>query len=228
MTTRKKPAKKSSKRTAPKLYKVLVNGASCHGGALKWSLPTQTATGKWRPGAWAEVVGDIVLCSNGLHLTDDPARWWVTGAECYEVEAEGVVGSCDADPNRKVAARRVRLVRALSDADLADLRVLRFGEHEIKTGIVAVDRSAQVTACGSAQVTACDSAQVTACGSAQVTACDSAQVTACGSAQVTAIHKVVVTSYWGSATVSLADRAVHVDQRGATPTVTTAAGKVGG
>ncbi|MBK9272828.1 MAG: hypothetical protein IPM48_14680 [Saprospiraceae bacterium] len=54
-----------------KLYKILVDGRSCHGGDLKWSLPTKKGN-KWIPGEWHEVKGDLKICERGLHLTKKP------------------------------------------------------------------------------------------------------------------------------------------------------------
>lgn len=104
-----------------KLYKVLVDGRSCHGGRMAWSLPTKGADGSWTPGGWHEVGGPVVLCRSGLHLTDSPAHWWLDGATAYEVEAEGVVGDPDAMPDRKVAARRVRLLRPVDPSAFVDV-----------------------------------------------------------------------------------------------------------
>lgn len=91
------------------LYKVLVNGKSCHGGDLEWSLPTQNADGTWTPGAWHEVEGEIVVCENGLHLTTQPyARWMEWNATVYEAEG---AGDSDSDDDDKIAYRRARLLR---------------------------------------------------------------------------------------------------------------------
>jgi hypothetical protein len=190
--------KKSKKRSSPKktatatpstqrLFKVLVDGRSCHGGDMQWSLPTA------KPGAWHEVDGPLKMCERGIHLTTDPARWWRPGCEVFECEAEGVEGDGSID-DRKVVVRRARLVRRLSDSDLVDLRILRFGHHEIRKGLVIVERSASVTAYGSASIRASGSASVTAYGSASVTAYGSASVTAYGSASVTAYDSASVTA----------------------------------
>jgi hypothetical protein len=173
-----------------KLYKVLKDGKSCHGGAMEWSLPK----GK-RPGKWHEVEGELVLCQNGLHLTDSPAHWWGLGHVAYLVEAQEVKGDPSKDPSRKVVARKVRLIRELTKAELEKLGVFVDGEHEVKHGIAHASGSANVTASGSANVTAYDSAKVTASGSANVTASGSAKVTASGSAKVTASGSANVTAY---------------------------------
>jgi hypothetical protein len=139
------------------LYKVLVNGRSCHGGDMEWSLPK-----KGKPGKWHSVNGQIRLCSNGLHLTDDPARWWSPGCSIYLVEARGVVGSCDDDSTRKVVCKSARLRRLATTKELDTLRIWSSGEHEIHDLPCVLSGSATVTAYGSATVTAYGSATVSA------------------------------------------------------------------
>ena len=98
-----------------KLYKVLKNGSSCHGGNLTWSLP---ADGK--PGAWHEETS-VELCKRGLHLTSYPETWWVSGCQVYEAEAEGPV---EGEGTTKVVCKRARLIRQVSLAEYAaDRRV---------------------------------------------------------------------------------------------------------
>ena len=94
------------------LYKVLKGGKSCHGGDLKWSLPR----GK-NPGDWHEVRGNVALCHTGLHLTPNPAKWWMSGATAYLAEVDGeMVG--DPITDDKVAVKRCRLIRKLSRSEL--------------------------------------------------------------------------------------------------------------
>lgn len=111
-----------SNTAPPVLYKVLLDGRSWHGGSMKWSLPTQGDDGSWTPGEWHGVEGEVVLCQNGLHLTDRPLRWHGDGARIYEAEAEGVVGldELENSTGRKVAARRVRLLREVDRAGFED------------------------------------------------------------------------------------------------------------
>ncbi len=90
-----------------KYYKVLVDGKSCHGGNLVWSLPTET-----EPGDWQSVDGDIVLCQNGLHVTTNPNHWWKDGCTVYEVEIDGEIGGRN-DAKAKIVVPRVRLLRAV-------------------------------------------------------------------------------------------------------------------
>jgi hypothetical protein len=94
-------------------YKVTgKNGESLHGGDLTWSLPTEE-NGVWTPGAWAEVEGEIVVCSNGLHLTTEPSKWYRTGCRLFVAEGEG---DCDAEED-KIAFRRARLLREVPHPD---------------------------------------------------------------------------------------------------------------
>jgi len=96
------------------LYKVLnADGESMHGGKLKWSLPRDG-----KPGDWHEEPR-VALCSKGLHLTDSPTRWGAESGRVFEVEAEGVSGSCDQAEDRKVVAKKVRLLREVTAADVA-------------------------------------------------------------------------------------------------------------
>ena len=110
----------------PKLYKVLLNGASCHGGSLQWPLPTKNEDGTWIPGAWTEVTGPLALCENGLYLASQPTMWYVEGSTLYAAEYDGdLVGDTVSD---KVCVRRVRLV---SEALWADHGVYHAGEHSL-------------------------------------------------------------------------------------------------
>jgi hypothetical protein len=68
-----------------KLYKILENGMSCHGGDLVWDLPNG------KPGKWHEISGDIVICENGIHLTNRPSAWFTWNCEIYEAEYEGEI-----------------------------------------------------------------------------------------------------------------------------------------
>src|SRR5947207_13377532 len=103
-------------------YKILVDGSSCHGGSMKWSLPDGD-----KPGDWHEVPGKISLCSNGLHLTSRPIAWWKHGAEAYLAEVGEIFGR-DKD---KIVTNRARLLRRLTDDELATFRIFRAGEHRV-------------------------------------------------------------------------------------------------
>ena len=210
--------------TAP-LYKVLVDGSSCRGGDMAWPLPTQGEDGAWTPGEWVKLNSrrKLVLCANALHLTDQPAAWYLPNAQCWQVEYRGeVVGELDGGWQSKIGVREARLLRPVAWEDVC---VWTEGGHTVKSGVARASGSASVTASGSASVTAYDSASVTAYGSASVTAYDSASVTAYDSASVTAYDSASVTAYdsatvistpWhsDSAQVALSDMAAHVDRRG--------------
>ena len=100
--------------TAPRLYKVLKDGQSCHGGKLEWSLPSAGL-----PGQWHEYEGVLAICASGLHVTTQPGRWWVDGCSVYEAECEGALPFEEiptkeqqkATDKAKVVAARVRLLR---------------------------------------------------------------------------------------------------------------------
>lgn len=80
-----------------KLYKVTdANGYSMHGG-----------TGKWTPGKWRSVRGDLVPCEHGLHLCrpQDLVHW--LGPVIWEAEVDGEV----IEQGDKVVARCARVVR---------------------------------------------------------------------------------------------------------------------
>jgi hypothetical protein len=111
-------------------FKVLVDGASCHGGSLTWSLPTNDA-----PGEWHDVTGTIEACSNGLHLTTTPANWWKEDARVFEAEYDG-----DTDTEGdKIAVRRARLLREVS---WDDHQVWSAGEHAVSSATVRASGSA--------------------------------------------------------------------------------------
>ena len=90
------------------LYKVLIDGKSCHGGNLEWSLSALQPDGSYLPGNWHEVEGEISVCNNGLHLTTNPWGVWMKWtATVYEAEGDG-----DSDTSEdKTAFRRARLLR---------------------------------------------------------------------------------------------------------------------
>ena len=88
-----------------KLYKILVDGKSCHGGNLKWSLPVKK-NGKWTPGEWHEE-DQMEICKTGLHLTTKPYNWYKWGCTNYEVEPEGALVWKD----DKCVAMKVRLLK---------------------------------------------------------------------------------------------------------------------
>jgi len=94
--------------TPEKYYKVLVDGKSCHGGDLIWSLPAEN-----NPGDWHSVDGNIILCQNGLHVTTNPNHWWKDGCTVYEAEIDGEIGGRD-DSKSKIVVPKVRLVAVVT------------------------------------------------------------------------------------------------------------------
>jgi hypothetical protein len=204
------------------MYKVLQNGASCHGGQLTWSLPTQNEDGSWTPGEWMRVDGTLIICQNALHLTDQPAAWYQPEAQCWRTEYRGdTVGTIDGQWESKLGVREARLLAPVAWEDVA---VWTSGQHVLKSGIGRASDSATVEAYGSATVEAYGSATVRAYDSATVEAYDSATVEAYGSATVRAYDSATVEAY-GSATVistpyhsasaevALSHLAAHVDRR---------------
>lgn len=113
-------AKKVSIQAPRALYKVLRDGKSIYGGGLVWSLPDGD-----RPGDWHSVEGPLVRCKNGLHLTRFPADRWSHGCEVYLVEAEDLMFGNPED--EEVVARRVRLLRRLTWAELAEFGITAKG-----------------------------------------------------------------------------------------------------
>ncbi len=221
------------------LYKVLVDGKSCHGGELDWSLPTRNDDGSYTPGEWMRVGGDLILCANAIHLTDQPSSWFLDGAQCWRAEYRGdTVGELLGSWDSKIGVREARLLAPVSWETVG---VWTTGHHTLRAGFGRAYDSASVTASGSASVRASDSASVTASdsasvraygsasvraygsasvtasGSASVRAYDSASVTASGSASVRAYDSASVTStdwHSKSATVALSHMAAHIDRRG--------------
>lgn len=80
-----------------RLYKFTAeDGGSCHGG-----------TGKWTPGKWRSVSGELVACQRGLHVVRrDQVLQWLAPA-LWEVETVGDI----IDAGDKLVARKARIVR---------------------------------------------------------------------------------------------------------------------
>ena len=81
------------------LFKVLVDGKSCHGGSY-----TYPALGEW-----TQAKTPMVCCS-GYHLTTSPLRWWKSRATLYLAEGDGPI-SCEGD---KASFSRVRLIEEVT------------------------------------------------------------------------------------------------------------------
>ena len=170
-----------------KYYKVLMNGRSFHGGNMEWSLPNGN-----NPGEWHKVGGTLSICSRGLHLTCEPAKWFAVGAEIYEAEYRG---DAQAEGD-KIAVAECRLIRKLTNAEAETLNVFVSGEHDVAAGYGHASGSATVQAYGSATVQAYESATVQAYESA------------------------TVTTVYGSPKVDLKDNnAVYIDRRNGKPVV---------
>ena len=215
-----------------KLYKVLVNGRSCHGSDMEWSLPKTTKAGKVTPGKWHSVKLPLKNCVNGFHLTKDPSKWIQDNMSVFEVEIGGESLPYD-DFMGKVCVQKVRLTRQLNNEEILELfnlLIVSEGYHTINSGVCVAFGSATVTAYNSATVTAYDSATVTAFGSAIVRAFGSAIVTASDSATVTASDSTIVTAsgsalvsargtYSDNVSVSATDNACFVDYRSGKPII---------
>lgn len=83
----------------PLLFKVLVDGKSCHGGDHSYVL-----------GEWTRRRKPKVCCC-GWHLTSDPLRWWRPNAELYVAEGRGTI---DWGEDDKAAFASVRLVAKIT------------------------------------------------------------------------------------------------------------------
>ena len=203
---------------AEKLYKTLCNGRSWHGGEHAWSLPTQGADGTWTPGEWTPRVTPRV-CSEGWHLTSEPARWWSAdeGVACFLAEHDGAVSRRDGED--KIACERVRLLRPLTEDELATVGIYTRGSHDASgRAVVWASGSATVQAWDSATVEAWGSATVEASGSATVRAWDSATVRAWDSAKAHAGGQSTCVAWVGTTLVlTRSDAGVIVDRRWAAP-----------
>ena len=193
-----------------KLYKVLSGPAegpldqSCSGGALTWSLPTLKEDGiTSEPGSWHSVPTSedqpLQLCRHGLHLTWDPVQWWPTDgrmAAVYEAEADEVGDSTEKDA--KVVTGKARLLRRVSNDELAKLNIFLDGQHTINSGRAIAAGTAKVKACNNSTVKACGNSTVIAYHNSTVKACGNSTVTAYGNSSVTANDNSSVTAYHNS------------------------------
>ena len=93
-----------------KYYKILVDGRSCHGGDLQWSLPKKHGRG-WIPGEWHEHTGEsLEMCVSGLHVTTQPYNWYRWRCDCYEAEIDAAIEQRE----DKILCRKARLIRPLA------------------------------------------------------------------------------------------------------------------
>lgn len=89
-----------------RFFKVLnEDGSAFHGGLGVWPLPSEDG-----PGEWLEVKGQLVKCSNGLHVCrpQDLRRW--LGPAIFEVEID-IFAEEPLVESDKVVVRRARLLR---------------------------------------------------------------------------------------------------------------------
>ena len=130
-----------------RLWKVTgPNGESIHGGSLVWSLPTADG-----PGEWHEVAGDLRICSHGLHLTREPARWWQNGARCFRVEWE----ECGGEQDDKIVVRRARCV---AEVAWDSVSVFESGDHDVRDGFAVLRGNARAVLWGNARADLWDNA----------------------------------------------------------------------
>ena len=97
-------------------YKVIgADNHSCHGGDFDWTdyLPKGDEPGKWTP-----MIGNVVACKKGYHVTKYWNMWYVGGCRIFECEVDGVVVAEDvvggvtgvAD---KIVCPRIRLCKEI-------------------------------------------------------------------------------------------------------------------
>jgi hypothetical protein len=185
--------------------KILINGESCHGGSLKWSLPKDG-----QPGDWHEVSGPVRTCQNGFHLTRQPVEWWPAAATAYLAEPDGK-GDSEGDSDVKTAFPRCRLIREVTTAELAELGVFLAGQHgSIKnrkgialpgSSVVAWENSS-VVARGNSSVEARENSSVVAWGNSSVVAWGNSSVVAWENSSVEARENSSVVAWENSSVVA--------------------------
>jgi hypothetical protein len=177
-------------------FKVLTaDNRSANGGdiSLVWSLAAQNEDGTWTPGEWMPgVSGNLVLCKNGYHLTDEEHLFDWLNASIYEAEPfkEMLVG------DDKVVCRSVRLLRKMHwDDRIARLfacdcaeRVVPLYEkdypddkrprHAIEVARLYADGKANDTELAAARDAAWDAASAAAGAAAGAAASDAASAAA--------------------------------------------------
>lgn len=125
------------------MFKLLVGDRSPTFQHCSWDLPKQVG-GQWVPGAWMPSV-EPDLGVSGYHLTDDPVRWWGVvhrdvDQRVYLVQTRGKSEAGIAGASLDVAVESARLLRPLTDEELADLNVIHSGTHgrEAPMGLAVV------------------------------------------------------------------------------------------
>ena len=92
------------------LYKVLVNGKSCHGGDYQWPMPSGNKPGKWTP-----EIDNAEICKRGYHLTSEPYNWFKLGCDIFEAEGKDLRGE-ESSPHKSCFAS-ARLIRKTPKPD---------------------------------------------------------------------------------------------------------------
>ena len=101
----------------PMLYKVLVDGKSCHGGSHEWKVGVEYTYN-----------GDLKMCERGFHLTTKPYdKWFKIGCDVYVAKTPKVEEWRD----DKALVRRVKLIRKLKRPAF-QTRVEDFVDKDIK------------------------------------------------------------------------------------------------
>lgn len=183
-------------------YKVLIDGKSfIHPTNYAWSLPVlvEGSRAKFIPGDWHQVEGEIEVCHYGLHLTSEPAQWVAMGATVYlaefdDPEALLIEYAVARHREDKIAVRKARLIRPLTEEELPDVQIFLTGKGEVSSGHSYVAGEALVKASGDSCVKAVEKAKIYACDNAQVKARDYTEVDAWGDVRVDAFGNTRVTA----------------------------------
>jgi hypothetical protein len=167
-------------------YKVLKNGESMI-GKFSWSLPKGDEKGEWH-----EVDGEISMCQNGLHLTARPVTWFQhKDCEVYEVEIDESKEVITEDFSDKIAVRRCRLVRKLTNDELSkdhDIHIFTSGAHAVTSGKTFALGDAVIDAYDASTVFAYDQSHVHAHEGSLVSTYDQATVSALGAQVIVAAN----------------------------------------
>lgn len=183
---------------------------SCHGGDFKWNHPTLKADGTWKPGRWTKPVLDPYLCYKGYHLTDDPVGWWTgPNLRAFLVEYDGKVdqsyywglNSSWSSKDRKIAVETCRLLRPLTDKELAGYNVFTKGRH-VFSGTECVVKGTATVEVEDCDVLALENSKVVARGESRVRAHDNSRITSWAHSVVRAFDNVAVHAHGNSFVVA--------------------------
>lgn len=217
-------------------YKVLKDGASCHGGVCDWSLPTPLFGDLWLPGEWMpEIAPPLELCFRGYHLTTHPQNWYEPGSTCFAVEWDdrdrvGNVSPVDNVHEDKFAVRTCRLLhpvpwdsvgvylsgryvistdRPIQIAGTADVDVTESRFVTVRDSAhLNLHKRVSASAFDKSTVKVFDRAQVSAYDEAQVIATGQATVRAHGCTTILASDTASVWIYNGHVTINAMDRSI--------------------